>query len=570
TGGAASGTTDITCKVVGGSATPSAAVKVTNYGAVAGGHVRVLVLSEQDGKPLSGAKVRVIDKSGAAQTDAVTGADGTVDVDCTGQTPPQAVHVFHADYNWVSVYTPGDSDLLISTSPNSDPDKVGGFRGKFDFSKIPNPGEVQLGIAGASIPGNLINIDFTTLIGEMLTRHVKIGSLVDEEVPLPSGIVLTVSGENVKEDYQPFGVAGPRVAWGIGGKVPIAEIIRILTPLLSGGTPDMESLAIGAILAKVMPFFDNFRHAINSSVTITDLDKVVDDGTTIKDPVGNPNGAANPDYNRDGETTDLVANYQSFPEVNLTLSQPLTARTSMTPPTLPKATNGSYLEGVIVISGVMVPGRGLVPLGISAAVDAANDEDVADGIIDTDPDTAGNQSKLELKLAPKHGGIESGKFVFIVLALSLDFGDDRSNQISGFVVYPDVATGLPASITLPPAFLGFATGTHSTATRSFTVTNTDSAKTFIRAEFSGGEDKKWHVYFPGSGFALPVPPAGMTDRAGADSDLSLIHVRLTTHGSGGFSDFMKFSSDNMIDMVSLAERFALTDCKNESGTITCN
>ena len=42
----------------------------------------------------------------------------------------------------------------------------------------------------------------------MLNRRIKIGEIVDETIPLPSGIVLMISDEEIKGDYQAFGAAG--------------------------------------------------------------------------------------------------------------------------------------------------------------------------------------------------------------------------------------------------------------------------------------------------------------------------------------------------------------------------
>ena len=570
TGGATSGTTDITCKVVGGSATASAAVTITNFADVAAGHARVLVLDEATGQPLQGATVRVVDAGGTAKPDATTDAGGVVDVDITGQTPPQAIHVFHNSYKWVSVYGAGKSDLLVSVAPIADETKAGGFRGEFDFSKIPNPGEVELGIAGASIPGSLINMDFTTLIGEMLTRRIKIGSLVDENIPLPSGITLTLSGEKVKGDYQPFGVPGKRVAWGLGGKVPIAELIRILTPLLSGGTVSVDTLPIGQLLAQIMPFFDSFRHGIKADIDITALDKVLDDGSVIKNPLGSASGTPWPDYDLDQDTTDKVANYQNFPRHDIQLTQPMQLSTSLTPPMLPliKASPATYLDGVIAIAGALVPGRGLVPLGLGAAVDAAAQGDTPNGWIDTDYQTPGDQKTMNMKFASKHSGIEAGKYLILMLSLSLDFSDQRSNSLSGFVVFPDVTSGFPASVTLPSAFLKLAKGSYNFTTRAMNLTETDAAKTFLRADFTDG-DKEWHVYFNGTAFTLPTPPASVATRdpAGSPKDVSIYHVTLS--GGKTFSDLMEFNDKNLPDIVEMTERFSNTECKEEGTTANC-
>ena len=108
------------------------------------GRHAVLVIDEANGAPVQGVKV-VVEHSGGSTTEE-TDATGVVDL-ASVTTNPTAVHAFHSDYSWVSVVDPGSKDVLVSISPRPDTTKAGGFRGQFDFSKIPTPGEVQLGIA---------------------------------------------------------------------------------------------------------------------------------------------------------------------------------------------------------------------------------------------------------------------------------------------------------------------------------------------------------------------------------------------------------------------------------------
>jgi hypothetical protein len=568
TGGTTTGDTNITCLVTGGSATPSPAVVLKNYANLTTGQARALVVSDATGQPIAEAKV-LFERSGTpvGSSPITTGTNGVALLDPAG-TGALNVHVFHNDYQYLSVIGTTSVDMLIPLVKRPDDTKAGGFKGTFDLTQVTNASDtVEFGLAGASLSGTFIDLDFMKLIGELLKKHIKIGSLYEGDVPLPSGLFLKLGDQAIKGDYQALGQSGLRHAWGLGGKVPFDKLIQVLTPILGGGTPSLDNLPIGQLLSQILPFFDKFKHFVKSDITVTEVAKVQD---TL-------------DLNGNGSTTDLIPNFTDgtgFPTVNAVVSQALTLATSVTIPTLPKY-NNKYLEGVVVLSGANAVGRGLVPLGISAAVDAPKQGETPDGLVDVDPNTAGNQSTISFKMAPLHDGLEGSKFFVAALALSLKFTSDLPN-ISAIITQTD---RIEATTTLAATgFLGFPeTAAYTVGTRTFNLGTPVTGAAFYRAQFktSSGD---WAVYFKApatvgaTAFVLPTVPSGAVQRdqvvcptvdggtlTGPCTGLSVFSFSTKALTSGGtapsLDDLVTFGTVNLTRLNDVVNAFSNSQCK---------
>jgi PKD repeat protein len=499
TGGGTAGVANLTCRVVGGLAADSPPVAVHNYADVEPGMVRAVVFDPRSGAPVPGASV-LFEPLGAVVT---TGGEGIAQAPAAGTIN---VHVFKAGYTWVSIVGTNASDILVPLLLTPDDTKAGGFKGGFDMSLVPNPQDsVEFGFAGASLPGSFIDLDFTKLLGEVYRYRVKIGNLFDDFLALPSGLLLKIGDQAIKGEYTAVAEPGRRDAWAIGGKIPFDKLLAILTPILGGGG-DPANIPFGQIIAQILPLFEDFLHFVKTDVSVTEVPKVPDTG----------------DINGNGSMTDLVPDFGNpvgFPTVTARVSQPLSLATSLAVPPLPQY-NSTFLEGVVVLSGANVAGRGLVPLGLTAAVDAPAPGETPDGFVDVDPVTPGNQSTVTFKMSPRHDGLEGSRFFFATLALSLRVGTGSSTSVSGIItqtdqVGPDTMVG--------SSFLGFPeTASFDPFTRRFELGVPVANGTFHRADFKG-PDGDWRVYFKapaGAGvpaFVLPVPP-GAGDRAVAACD----------------------------------------------------
>jgi hypothetical protein len=566
TGGATTGETYITCLVAGGLTTPSAPVVLRNYANLSANQARALIVNDVTGQPVEGAKV-LFERGGTpvGASPITTGTNGVALLESAG-TGPLNVHVFHNDYQYLSVIGTTSVDLLLPLVKRPDDTKAGGFKGTFDLSAVTNPADtVEFGIAGASLAGTFLDLDFMKLVGELLMKHVKIGSLYEGDVPLPSGLYLKLGDQAIKGDYQALGQAGVRHAWGLGGKVPFDKLIQILTPLLGSGTPSLENLPIGQILSQILPFFDKFKHFVKSDITVTEVAKVQD----------------SQDLNGNGSTTDLIPNFNDatgFPTVNAVVNQALTLATSVTIPTLPRY-NNQYLEGVVVLAGANAVGRGFVPLGLSAAVDAPKQGETPDGLVDVDPNTADNQSTISFKMAPLHDGLEGSKFFIAAMALSLKFTSDLPS-ISAIITQTD---SIQSTTTLAASsFLGFAEGAaYNVATRTFTLGTPVSGAVFYRAQFKTSQGD-WAVYFkaPASGpaFVLPAVPGGAVQRdqvvcptvdggtlPGPCTGLSLYSLSTKAPSAGGsaptLDDLVTFGTVNLTRLNDVVNAFSNSQCK---------
>jgi hypothetical protein len=551
TGGSTTGNTNVTCRVTGGDATDSSPVVITNYANVTSGNIRAVVVDDRTGAPVMGAAVLFRQGSTTVGGAAVsTGADGVAQVTAVGAVD---VHVFKNGYTYVSIIGVSATDVLVPLQPTPDTTKAGGFTGTFNLAQVSNPTDtVEFGLAGGSIAGPFIDLDFTKLIGITLQRHVQIGSLLDDDVGLPSGLYLKLGDQAIQDRYYALVQAGKRHAWGLGGKVPFDQLIRVLTPVLSGGT---ENIPFGQIIAQVLPFFDKFRHFIKADMTIVEAPLVADTD----------------DINGDGETTDLVPDFNNataFQQVNAVVTQPLSLSTSVTVPTLPRYGN-QFLPAAIVLAGANTVGRGLVPLGISAGIDNPKQGEAQDGQIDVDANTAGNQSTITFKMSPLHSGIEGSKYFIATLSLALDFGGNSAPAISGIITQPE---SIAATTSLGgQTFLSFPeTAAFNLSDRSFNLGAEVTGASFYRADFKAS-DGDWVVYFkkPSSGaaFSLPAVPSSANERAvltsGCSGGGSCTNLRVFALKTGSLTldSIAGFGTDNLTRLNDYIQAFSNAPCQ---------
>ncbi len=530
TGGANTGTATITATVASCAVTCDAAVM--NYGAVAAADTRVVVIDELAGTPVEGATVIL-------HTDPVatlaTDAQGVVTF--AGVAPsagtPLDVTVADQGYGYVTLVGMESNDLIVHTGKMHDPSMAGGYRGKMDFSKVicapGNPCEARLGLTGPSIPGNLFNLNVDVLIGELIQTHIELGGTA-VDAPLPGGLVLGLNATWFKERYNPTGVPGTRVAWGLGGKLNLSTIIEIAGPIISGGT---ENIDVGALVVAILPLFSDFYTSLVPGVTVTPIAKVADVG----------------DLNGDGSETDLRPNYDAFPalpggdmvlKVPMDKAHPLTVNVpNMTGPNFP-------YDAVIVVAGALVRDAGLVPLGLGAGVDAESQEDTPDGQIDP----------ISLAVSDVAGRLPAGQYQRVVLALALNIGslmgeDSEGLNLAGQVFFVEDFTG---TVNLA-AFMAPAAVTYDPATRAVTFGGLAGVD-YLHMIFSGDGDSTWQVLAPADA-ASPwtLPPAALV---GTDRSEGAAVVGIKLKQGVTFQDIPAFDDQNMADLVTLVKEFVFT------------
>lgn len=525
------GTATITASLGGASCT----AEVLAFAPPPEGTLRAVVVDELTGLPVANAQVQV--ETGAVPLTATTDATGAATFALAAlPAGTRTISAFPADYAYVTVAGTGATDLLLPVRRLVPADRAGGFRGTFGPAEIFHPDNVQAGVAGTSIPGNLIDLSFSILIGPSRLTRVTIGN--ERDVRIPSGVVLGLGNTFFKQEYQALGVpgvcedrartasgtCGVRTAWGVAGGVPLLDLP--IDEITEGG----EDLSVGALLSQLLPHFQRFRSAVARDVSF-DLQPAAGGGPA----------------------------WDAFTRVDLRATARMALRSTVALPQLPRLGDG-WLDGAIVFGAADVPDRGVVPLGLTAGVDA----DTAAG---ETPD--GRIDELALRIAPLHGGLEGSDYVVLALAanfagMSAEGGrcapEDRSGcaAVSGLV---DRAPSYPFD-----RRVDFAAGQGFVAPAEGASWN-DAARTFatggvpagganvMRVKLSAGDGRVWHVWLPADAGEVAVPmPAGVADRA-AGARASVQALRLSV----GLDELVRFDESSLADLVGLLSGFSTVD-----------
>jgi hypothetical protein len=330
-----------------------------------------------------------------------------------------------------------------------------------------------------------------------------------------------------RENYEATGIPGTRVAWGLGGKLNLADLIEIFGPVISGGDLD-----IGAILGAVPPLFAGFYSGVVPNVEIDPIAEVADVN----------------DINGDGSTEDLVPDYANFPALprgDMVLKVPMDQITDVTIPAMPSdGAGGTLYDGVILLAGVMVVDAGLVPLGLSAGMDAASADDTPDGQIDN----------VALAVSDVAGRLPAGSYERVLIALALNFGKltDPDNTdplvISGQLhKVADFNSPLTLNTFMEPAAY-----TYDAGKRQVDIT-TLPADTSTVLMLGSGDSGSWQMFHPGGSGLVDLPAAPVH---GDRSDVLGIGVLKFSDGVS-YSDMIAFNDNNLVDLVRLVSDFVI-------------
>jgi hypothetical protein len=396
-----SGSTEVTARVAGTSTPVSAPVTIINLGepTEATGS-RVYVVDRLTGAPVAGASVGI----GTDRVD--TGADGIA----TFNRPISGdLHIFAADRNYVSILgiEEGFRDLYVPVGKARGASESGGFTGQMNFDLITARGDSTIGLAGAAIPGNLVDLDLANLLGDTFTTAINVPGLGGQELPLPGGLVIGTSFfgiGDIKGTYYALAPGGVTFAWALGGKVNTSELFGLFQ---GGGFGDL-----GSILGAILPLFESFQH----DVAPLDAEAL-------------PLAADTTDIDGDGDRTELIAQYNAFPELELSPEVAQRYRTQISFPELPEI-EGEPAETAILVGGVSVDGVGFVPTGISAV-------NLPGG---------GTPDDIVLRMAPSHSGLGVGDFSVVAIA----FGNSGAGVGAGGLSLPSsISTRIFSGASLP-------------------------------------------------------------------------------------------------------------------------
>jgi hypothetical protein len=529
------------------SCTPS---NVTQYAAASSG-VRVVVVSLGYDTPVVGATVMAED--GTTQT---TGTDGSVVfTSLTGST--HTISVFDTNYAYVTVMNTTATDMLIPMKPVMTPGSFSGTLAASDFNNVSNElGTLHLDISGASIGGNLIDLSLSTLLGPSQSVTISLGTATSYgPFNLPEGIALGLGptmfgpGPNGGQ-YGIDAVPGYRALWSLGGNAVIGDVLQIIGPFLSGGTSGLSS-DIPQILTAVLPLIGTLESGVTSGVAVT-------------------------------SNSSETLTYGTTPQPALELDTLMRLHLNANPPALESYTDDSGntvpFDGAVVLSGVLDSPQGFVPLGVTAGVATAST---------STPTTPGTLSAMPLRMAPRHGGVETAPWAYITLGASLSslvsgLGSSSSGStgtvLSGTVVFsPTVLKyngGATTDVDLSHPFLPIPTGaafnpaaTSSTAT--FTPPSPVTGATFHRLDI-GSAPNQWSIYFPASldsatatPVTIPTPPSGITNRAtasGATAVLQSVSLGYPPPGNDApetYDGAVQFDGVDLDDLTRETDSFAV-------------
>lgn len=576
TGGAASGAADLTAKA--GSMDCSGKASLTNFAMVAAGDARVIVTNATNNTPIAGANVWLMTAT-SSQT-GMSGADGSITFNGVA-ADVTSVTAMKAGWTAVSVLAPGTKDLMIGMPVKANPNQAGGFRGSIDLSST-KKADIQLAIAAPAFPTNILDLELETLIGDFVETRIDAPDLGlnDEVVDLPGGIMLALGSKMFTNDsdasggglrcqgdapsirdgelgcYVSRGPKGPSAAWVLGGQLKLSAISSVAGQISGALGGDTSDLPIGDILTSVLPLLRDLNHGINAGITIAHHDKVALDGVTGADCANNAS-----DGNDD---TKCQADFSKYDKITLAADSKLGVLSKVSVPTLPRLPGGGFSSAAVAIAGAVVPGRGLVPLGLSAGLDTLTDTETADGRIAGVEEPFGPNSQplddgfVPLSMAPPHSGVEGSQLVLALLALDIDSITDGGLQLSAIVRYVD---RFDETENITGDFIPYPQGTLDVANARYTPSGVTAGASVARIAFTRGEDE-WLVWSKGDGSPVQLPnvPALRTAvlGTGVEALLQMVGTNVT------YSDLFTFGSGRTADALGLnTTGFAIQQCSTD-------
>lgn len=480
TGGPTAGVTQIRARVQSGiGPVESSPVRLTNLGPEVMQQIRVTVVRQDSGLPVAGAQV---DLHSPGTQSAVTDASGVATFTQTGPAQAYSVTAAHPDHDWVTVLGASTPDLRLELPPLSRTDRAAGAKGTVDLGQVTTQGALSLSLSGASLASPLFGSEPAQVFGGDIF-NVQVPMLGN--VPLPAGNTVRVEFMGfpltLKDTYYARAQPGLRALWSFGGKIDLGN---------SGlGLGDLQNL-----LAALLPFYQRFEHTVDPVVPMLAVPTVVDTN----------------DVNGNGDASEQVPDWSSFPSRTLTPRQAQNLRFSLTVDNLPFVSGGNA-NTLVVMSGVILPGVGFVPLGLDGQSDGQGT-----GIVQT----------FVTKMAPRHGGLEAGTYGVMVSAIRLDMGGlPGPGSVRLYT-----SDHLPTAVDLSDGWLDSPVDATWAATPRQATLPANPGTDLYHLTFAG-PDGTWHVYAPAAAGAttvdLPPAPTGLTDRA-AGAAITVDAVDLAT------------------------------------------
>ena len=560
TGGSTAGSATITARVTDNGDDTGDTIELFNYT----DHdqtLRVIVFDETSRTPVDDAPV-IIELSDS-NIELATSATGEAFLSET-VTFPVGVHVLAPDYEYVSVIGVDTDDLLISVRPTTyaeirdagdehvsdeaicetiegenlcyELEGVSAVVGVPDYSSITKSGEIDVALTGFEMANGLLDLNFEIIVGANVSRDLSNGPVpIDGLSDMPGGVTLALIGDAMIPTYVLTSAPAERVIWTLGGRVSLSENPNLLPELIEQFNGDAD---IGRIVALILPVFRDFYVGVTSDYAID----LADEGLSLS---------------------------RHDNEFFVPMRRPIT----MLAPTVPLSETRP-LETGLFIAGAVVPGRGFVPLGVTAAVDDANGTPF-DGVLDGDTDTD-EIEPISMNVGPIHGGLAAPGTYYAIVGVALGLGNvpsgqpDRENGV-GFIHRLAPGELPPATIDLAyTAFYELPEGSSwNSDTRLVTIVSVDDQDVdFYRVNFRADRDRKWSIFVPPSITEYTVPDLtgivdDFEDRTNA-KQVTVLTVDLLGDGDDAvtFADVLPPVWPTAIDLAEVVEQFSRLELKD--------
>lgn len=519
------GEVEVRASITGGpDCTPAVA---RAYGPVPVGRIRVVVADLQGLEPVPNAKVVV--SQGTQTLDAKTDESGVALLDFPGDAP-RTISAYEPLHSYVTAFGVRGRDIALFLKPFP---QRRGFTGGMkveDFDGLPVQGEkVRMAVFGASLPGNLLDLQGPTVFGDLVMTNMNLGPAT-MKVALPSGVVVGMDDEMFRERFEVFASPGLRTVWGLGGNASFNELFDALSPLI---VADQADVSTGALVNLLIPLVNRFHSGV---------------------VVGRP-----------------VPTTQELEEISVPLATPLRMKLKVRVPELPQygfEGETRRFEDALVVGAALHRPQGLVPLGLAAGSDRPGENGPLDGLV-TNPEPGGADGTLPLRVAPLNAGLETSTYALVALAGSFTAlgpgGDGTPIVVSGLVTAPPslpyTARGLEVSF--PRGFLGVPSAPRLTE-RHFALGSLVEGATFHRLDVGSAWNGEWQIYFPPTGheFDVPVPPPGYDDRLRVPSSAAQPLVRVQSvaldaaAGPRDYQGVVAFDGDDLDDLTVHMQAFS--------------
>ncbi len=487
---------------------------------------------------------------------------------------PCNFHVFHSEYEYVSIFQTSSEFVHIPLTPNENLGEVSGVQGKMDITSLPQVllnEDMLTTQSGFALNGNWMNRGFRNFLSESVNTHLEIGSFINQHLDFSSGAELEIGTYSTRTKFQivtPFQSNGSASIWGFGGRMPLLDVINIITPNIS------NELDLHTLLINIEPlFWENLWHAATGLPT-ENHSKQWDDFSQIN-------------YLDDLSEFETLSNGASLQAV-----MPLTGEADLefgSMPYLPTETEEEACSQIaLTLVAAQHPKYGLVPLGFGVGPD--------------DDSLCGDGASFHqiVRFAPQHGNLYGFPYVLITLATFNDSTDilgtedwytfglfDFASTFFNVLALHSAASftvqrsqTIPSGILSTPEFAPSVTNaTYDDETKAFGA-STDSEATFARVTFSNEYDqftsfwqkRRWTVYSPASdqiAFNLPQNLDGVDYTRISKIEAGTARLKDGTT-SLTYNDVFNFNGTDLANINSLLESFSSTPLPiNTCANVSC-